>query len=279
MYNGLIAAAYSFYRFQDPRNPLAPSFARSLMSRPVHHNCRVTGPAILASHHVNRLQGYDLNSPSDILMDEDGGHYTCRSRSSPSGYSVNNNNNNNNENKTNDTSKKSGEKESILLKPLHLCGPADYLRKSSSIEYALASHGFTSKNSVNHKNHPQHPGLHSLSGYKSLPGGGRFFVNDSWMLGCLPHISCSSNGRRTSLSSRTSCSYEEHTSRRHSCPPRQPWMHLPPGVSNLPPFVYHGPEHTLPFGLPGNCLKCASDPRNGQPVSYSSEPEVTDTKL
>ena len=235
------------------------------MSKPAHHNCRVTGPAIFGSHPLNRLQGYDLNSPSDILKEEEGGHYSCRSRSSPSGYSVNNNNNNNN----NNNGKEDGEKESILLKPLHLCGPVDYVKKSSTLDYPLGFNGVSLKNNVNHhQSHqqapPLHAGYHSPSGYKSLPGGGRFFVNDAWMLGCLPHVTCSSNERRTSLSSRTSYSSYENASRRHSCPPRQPFIQLAPGVSNMPPYMYHGPEHALPFGLPANCLKCASVTRDGQ---------------
>lgn len=81
----------------------------------------------------------------------------------------------------------------------------------------------------------------------------------------LPQITCTSNDhRRTSLSSRTSCNSYEHPSRRHSCPPRQPFIHLAPGVTNVPPYIYHGPEHAFPFGLPPNCLKCATLTRDGQ---------------
>lgn len=234
------------------------------MSKPAHHNCKVTGPAIFGSHPLNRLQGYDLNSPSDILKDEEGGHYTSRSRSSPSGYSVNNNNNNNNNNSGQDAE---GEKDSISLKPLHFCGPVDYVKKSSTLEYPMSLNGFSLKKNQHHPHHHPHhgplmTGYHSPSGYKSFPGAGRFVVNDAWML--LPHVTCSSNDhRRTSLSSRASCNSYERSGRRHSCPPRQPLIHLAPGVTNVPPYIYHGPEHGLPFGLPPNCLRCATLTRDG----------------
>ena len=217
------------------------------MSKPAHSNCKVTGPAIFGSHPLSRLQGYDLNNPSDILKDEEGhtGHYTSRSRSSPSGYSVNNNNNNNNA--------KDGEKDSITLQPLHFCGPADYIKKSSTLEYPAALNGFSFKN-----HQPFHAGYHSSSGYKSLPGAGRILVNDAWMV--LPPITCTDHRRTSySLSSRTSSNSYEHPSRRHSCPPRPPMIHLAPGVTNAPshPYMYHGPE-PLPYGLPASCFKCAT---------------------
>lgn len=241
------------FHLQDPRNPLPPNFPRGLLSKPAHSNCKVTGPAIFGSHPLSRLQGYDLNNPADILKDEEGhtGHYTSRSRSSPSGYSVNNNNNNNNG--------KDGEKDSISLQPLHFCGPADYIKKSSTLEYPAALNGFSFKN-----HQPFHAGYHSSSGYKSLPGAGRILVNDAWMV--LPQITCPTDHRRTSysLSSRTSSNSYEHPSRRHSCPPRPPMIHLAPGITSGPPhpYLYHGPEH-FPYGLPASCFKCATLTRDG----------------
>lgn len=230
------------------------------MGKPAHSNCKVTGPAIFGSHPLNRLQGYDLNNPSDILKDEEGhtGHYTSRSRSSPSGYSVNNNNNNNN-------GKDSGEKDSISLQPLHFCGPTDYIKKSSTLEYPAALNAFSFKN-----HQPFHTGYHSSSGYKSLPGAGRILVNDAWMV--LPPITCSTDHRRTShsLSSRASSNSYEHPSRRHSCPPRPPIIHLAPGITNAPPYMYHhGPEQHFPYGLPPSCFKCATLTRDGHVTDNS----------